>query len=103
MPATLTGHTRPSVGCRSFLLIGQGYCVSGALCACKTADTTACSTSVSHSIPNARAVGRSGPQRAQFGMPASEAAYRNAPPWIDWRGCCRTDDIWTCTACAHTW
>ena len=42
-------------------------------------------------------------QRAQFGMPASEAVYRNAPPWIDWRGCCRTHDIWTCTACAHTW
>jgi hypothetical protein len=41
-------------------------------------------------------------QRAKFGMPASEDAYRNAPPWIDWRGCCRTDDIWTCTACGHT-
>jgi hypothetical protein len=42
-------------------------------------------------------------QTAMFGMPVSEAVYRGAPPWIDWRGCCKTDDIWTCTSCAHTW
>ena len=42
-------------------------------------------------------------QRAQFGMPANEAVYRDAPPWTDWRGCCRTEDIWTCAACGHKW
>ncbi len=42
-------------------------------------------------------------QRAIFGMPASEAAHRDAPPWVDWRGCCRTKEIWTCAMCTHTW
>ena len=42
-------------------------------------------------------------QRAQFGMPASEEDYRNAPPWVDWRGCCVTEDIWTCSVCEHRW
>ena len=38
-------------------------------------------------------------QRALFG----DLAHRDIPPWRDFRGCCRTDDIWTCTACAYTW
>ena len=41
--------------------------------------------------------------RAVFGMPVSEEEYRNAPEWVDWRGCCVTPDIWTCTLCQHTW
>ena len=42
-------------------------------------------------------------QSAAFGMPVSEAVYRDVPPWIDRRGCVRTNDIWTCAACTHTW
>ena len=38
-----------------------------------------------------------------FGMPASEEDYRSAPPWVDWRGCCVTEDVWTCSVCKHTW
>ena len=53
--------------------------------------------------PRCPACGVQRTQRAQFGMPVDEVVYRGAPPWIDWRGCCRTDDIWTCTACGHQW
>jgi hypothetical protein len=45
---------------------------------------------------------RCGAQRTQsalFGMPATN----DIPPWRDMRGCCRTPDFWTCTACAHKW
>ena len=45
---------------------------------------------------------RCGAQRTQsalFGMPAT----RDIPPWLDMRGCCRTPDFWTCTACAYKW
>jgi hypothetical protein len=38
-------------------------------------------------------------QSALFGMPATN----DIPPWLDIRGCCRTPDCWTCTACAYKW
>jgi hypothetical protein len=38
-------------------------------------------------------------QRALFGMISS----CDIEPWLDTRGCCVTDDIWTCTACMHRW
>jgi hypothetical protein len=38
-------------------------------------------------------------QRALFGMLMS----RDFPPWLDPRGCCVTEDVWTCTECTHTW
>ncbi len=53
--------------------------------------------------PQCPACGAERTQRAVFGMPVSEEEYRNAPPWIDWRGCCVTPDIWTCSVCHHTW
>ena len=38
-------------------------------------------------------------QRALYG----ELAHRDIPPWLDPRGCCRTSDDWTCTACGLKW
>jgi hypothetical protein len=38
-------------------------------------------------------------QSALFGMPSTF----DIPPWRDMRGCCRTQDDWTCTKCAHQW
>ncbi len=53
--------------------------------------------------PQCPSCGAKRTQRAVFGMPASEEEYRNAPEWVDWRGCCVTPDIWTCSVCRHTW
>ncbi|WP_099041840.1 hypothetical protein [Mycobacterium neglectum] len=39
-------------------------------------------------------------QRALFGMLPFEVIV---PPWRDTRGCCVTDDNWTCTLCMHRW
>lgn len=38
-------------------------------------------------------------QRALFG----DLAHRDIPPWLDARGCCRTNDDWTRTACGLKW
>ncbi|MGV0646754.1 hypothetical protein ABQE44_25550, partial [Mycolicibacterium sp. XJ2546] len=39
-------------------------------------------------------------QRALFGMMPFDAVVA---PWQDARGCCVTDDIWTCTLCMYRW
>jgi hypothetical protein len=39
-------------------------------------------------------------QRALFGMLPFDAGVA---PWRDPRGCCVTEDNWTCTLCAHQW
>lgn len=39
-------------------------------------------------------------QRALFGMLPFDVI---APPWREGRGCCVTDDNWTCTLCMHRW
>lgn len=39
-------------------------------------------------------------QRALFGMLMFDVTV---PPWRDTRGCCVTDDKWTCTLCMHRW
>lgn len=38
-------------------------------------------------------------QSARFG----QVFHLDLPPWDDYRGCRRTDDVWTCTACGGTW
>jgi hypothetical protein len=38
--------------------------------------------------------------RALFGMLPFEVIV---PPWREVRGCCVTDDNWTCTLCMHRW
>jgi hypothetical protein len=49
--------------------------------------------------PKCLACGAGRTQRALFGM----LMHRDIPPWLDARGCCVTDDIWTCTECTNTW
>lgn len=49
--------------------------------------------------PKCLACGAARTQRALFGM----LMTRDIPPWLDPRGCCVTDDIWTCTECTRTW
>lgn len=49
--------------------------------------------------PKCPACGAGRTQRALFGM----LVTRDIPPWLDARGCCVTDDIWTCTECTCTW
>lgn len=39
-------------------------------------------------------------QRALFGMPMFETIV---PPWRHTRGCCVTEENWTCTLCTHRW
>ncbi len=38
-------------------------------------------------------------QQALFGLRLSN----DFPPWFHLRGCCVTDDDWTCGQCGHTW
>ncbi len=38
-------------------------------------------------------------QSARFG----HILHLDFPPWDDHRGCCVTEDVWTCTACGGTW
>lgn len=49
--------------------------------------------------PKCLACGAGRTQRALFGM----LMTRDIPPWLDARGCVRTEDNWTCTECTRTW
>ena len=69
--ATGTHRFPPTAGGRTYPSTGPVCCAIAAISGCTRADSPTCSTSVSHSIRNARTAGRSGPN-----MLSSECLFR---------------------------
>lgn len=42
-------------------------------------------------------------REATFGLPVSSAVYCSTPLWVDWRGCCVDNNVWSCAECGHQW
>jgi hypothetical protein len=94
------GPYPPKVGCcHSFPLTGPGRCVGGGVVRMRDDGHTSLLDYRFSQHPKCPRCGAQRTQSALFGMPATN----DIPPWRDMRGCCRTPDFWTCTACAHKW